>query len=248
MKAILTYHSIDESGSPISMPAAVFARHVRFLASGRVRVTTVDELLRLPDDTDAVAITFDDGFANFGALAAPLLAEHGLASTVFVVTDHVGGTNEWGGFGDPGVPILPLLDWDDLGRLCELKVSLGSHTRTHPRLALLGPEELRDEIVHGARFLFEHTGRQPAGFAYPYGSTSPAAAAVVRATFPWACTTELRSIAGTDDQACLPRLDMFYFREPGRLESWGTTRFSCYLKIRSHARRLRQRWALETAS
>ena len=42
MRAILTYHSIDESGSPISVDPDAFRRHVRWLASGRVRVTTPD--------------------------------------------------------------------------------------------------------------------------------------------------------------------------------------------------------------
>ena len=37
MKAILTYHSIDESGSVISIPEATFRRHVAWLAAGRVR-------------------------------------------------------------------------------------------------------------------------------------------------------------------------------------------------------------------
>ena len=97
MRAILTYHSIDASASPISVSKEVFASHVEWLATGRVRVTTVDELLRLPDSADAVALTFDDGFENFGEIAAPALARHALPSTLFIVSDYVGRTNAWGG-------------------------------------------------------------------------------------------------------------------------------------------------------
>ena len=38
MRAILTYHSIDDSGSPISIAPADFRRHLDWLTSGRVPV------------------------------------------------------------------------------------------------------------------------------------------------------------------------------------------------------------------
>ena len=56
MRAILTYHSIDESGSPISVAPAAFRRHVEWLASGRVRVVSLEEIVRLNDAVDAVAL------------------------------------------------------------------------------------------------------------------------------------------------------------------------------------------------
>lgn len=243
MRAILTYHSVDCSESPISVSEDSLKRHVRWLASGAVTVTTVDELLRMPESADAVAITFDDGFSNFGDIAAPLLASHGLPSTLFVVTDHVGGTNAWGGVRDPGVPTLPLLDWPELAHLTELGVTLGAHTRSHRHLSALGGDELAEEIEGSARLLEQHTGEKPVGFAYPYGAVSDDAAALVGSGYRWGCTTELRPVEVADDPARLPRLDMFYFRERGRLETWGTARFRYYLRLRSHARRIRQRWA-----
>lgn len=250
MRAILTYHSIDASASAISISKEAFERHVAWLASGRVRVVSVDELMQLPDSTDAVAITFDDGFQSFGEIAAPLLARHGLPSTLFIVSDHAGGggTNAWGRAPDAGIPTLPLLGWRELERLAGRGVTLGAHTRTHRRLTALTAAELADEICGGARIIEQHTGHAPVGFAYPYGSVSNEAAAVVRGAFAWGCTTELRALRKAEDRARLPRLDMFYFRERGRLESWGTTRFDYYLKLRSHARRIRQRWAAASDS
>lgn len=248
MKAILTYHSIDPSESVISVSEEIFRRHVAWLASGRVRVTTIDELLRLPESADAVALTFDDGMQNFADVAAPLLSARALPATVFVVADHVGKTNAWGGVGDPGVPTLPLLKWEDLGRLAEQGVTLGAHSRTHPRLATMAPGALADEICGAATLIERHTGVGPFGFAYPYGSVTDAAASLVGAYYRWGCTTELRPLRPLEDAARLPRLDMFYFRQPGRLESWGTTRFDYYVKLRSHARRLRQRWVTRHAS
>lgn len=230
MRAILTYHSIDDSGSVISVSPSVFARHVGWLRSGHVRVTSIPELLTLPPEADAVALTFDDGFCNFATDAAPLLQE--LPVTLFVVTDHVGRTNQWGGRAQAGIPTLPLLDWPALARLAASGVTLGAHSRTHPDLAALGPEAIAEELTGCVDRLQTEVGVAADVFAYPYGSLSPAAVAAVAARFPWACTTELRAIRHEERRAELPRLDMYYFRQPGRLESWGTSRFLAYLTAR----------------
>jgi peptidoglycan/xylan/chitin deacetylase (PgdA/CDA1 family) len=241
VKAILTYHSIDESGSPISVSRAAFERHVAWLASGRVRVTSIGELRALPETADAVSITFDDGFRNFGEIAAPLLQSRGLSATVFVVSGAVGGTNAWNGRPDAGVPTLPLLDWSEIEQLLSGGVEFGAHTRSHPRLDALADHDLVEEIDGSAHDIERRIGRRPDGFAYPYGAMTDTAVSIVRDRFSWACTTEL-ALLGDNDAALLPRLDMYYFRDPGRLESWGSTRFRIYLNIRSHARRIRERW------
>src|SRR5919199_1925891 len=180
MRATLTYHSIDPSGSCISVDLGTFRQHVRWLASGRVRVVPLDELPRLPAEADAVALTFDDGFANFASLAAPLLLAHGLPVTLFVVTARVGSTNAWGGRAALEVPTLPLLDWDALGRLAERGVRLGAHGRHHRRLATATDAEVVDEVCGSAEDLEARMSTRPTAFAYPYGSVSAAATECVR--------------------------------------------------------------------
>jgi peptidoglycan/xylan/chitin deacetylase (PgdA/CDA1 family) len=240
MRAILTYHSIDESGSPISMSEGVFRSQIAWLAKGHVRVVSLDTLLRMPSDANAVTLTFDDGFVNFGDIAAPLLAEHGLPSTLFVVTDAAGRTNRWNGQSGRGVPELPLLNWDSLRRLADHGVDLGAHTRTHPDLAKASKEQQHDEIVGSAERIFFETGRTPTAFAYPYGSLTDAAVGLVATRFAWGLTTEMRSVGTNEARALLPRLDMYYLRDAGQLERWGTIRFRCHLTLRASARRVRR--------
>jgi peptidoglycan/xylan/chitin deacetylase (PgdA/CDA1 family) len=243
VRAILTYHSIDESGSVISLPPSVFAQQVTWLRSGRVRVTSIPELLALPPDADAVTLTFDDGFCNFATEAAPLL--RGLPVTLFVVTDHVGRSNDWHGHSAAGIPTMPLLDWESLGRLADAGVELGAHTRTHPDLRKLTASALEDELSGSAARLAAETGIAPDSFAYPYGSVDPPTAAAVARTFRWACTSELRSLEQRERAVELPRLDMYYFRQPGQLESWGSPAFHAYLACR---RLLRQGRRIATRS
>lgn len=238
MKAILTYHSIDPSQSAISTTPDAFRRHVAWLASGAVRVVSLDELMTLPAREDAVAITFDDGFVNFAQIAAPLLARHHLPATVFVVTEHAGGTNAWRGSCAQDIPTIPLMDWSELGRMADMGFTIGAHSRTHPHLTELPPTALTDEIDGSAERIERELGVRPSAFAYPYGSVN---AAVERAAkgFRFALTTELRSIGSRENPRCLPRLDMYYFRTGAWLEAYGSARFRQYLWVRSRARRVR---------
>ena len=97
MRAILMYHSIDPSGSVISVGTDEFRRHADWLAAGHVNVVSIDRLLELEDEDEGVAITFDDAIDNFGSVAWPILRERELPATVFVVPGHVGESNRWGG-------------------------------------------------------------------------------------------------------------------------------------------------------
>jgi peptidoglycan/xylan/chitin deacetylase (PgdA/CDA1 family) len=241
MRAILTYHSIDESGSVISISESVFRNQIAWLARSDVRVVSLDVLMNMPSTANAVALTFDDGFVNFGDVAAPLLADHGMPSTLFVVADAAGKTNRWPGKPARGIPELPLLTWDALGRLSERHVEIGAHTRTHVNCSRLTNDRLLDEIVGGADRIRAEVGYAPSTFAYPYGAVSDDAVRIVAARFAWGCTTDMRSVAANEARALLPRLDMFYLREPGQLERWGTARFQYHLRLRAGARLVRRR-------
>lgn len=240
MRAILTYHSIDTSGSPISCHPDAFARQVAWLGSGRVHVTTIDALMQLPDSVDAVAITFDDGFVNFGDEAAPRLLEHGLPVTLFVVGGLVGGTNSWDAGPRRRTPDLPLLDWPALVHLQKQGVTLGAHGMTHRSLSGLAPGEVDEEVRGSADVIEARTGRRPAVFAYPFGHHTAASTEAVARVFRWACTTEFRPIGATSEACALPRLDMGYFGRTGSLDGWGTPAFRARLGVRNSLRRIRR--------
>lgn len=240
MRAILTYHSIDPSGSPISIDEQTFARHVHFLASGRVRIVPLAELGRIAPEVDAAAITFDDGFVNFAERAWPALREHGLPATLFVVSGRVGLDNAWSGKRHALVPSLPLLDWDALGKLAAEGLDLGGHSRTHPHLEALSDDEQAQEIEGCAAEIARRTGKRPESYCYPFGTFDGRAVAAAARSYARACTTELRALRPTDSPHRLPRLDTYYYRQAGRLESWGTPAFRRHLWVRGIARNARQ--------
>jgi peptidoglycan/xylan/chitin deacetylase (PgdA/CDA1 family) len=204
-----------------------------------VRVVGLEALLDGRDLSPAVALTFDDGFSNFATEAAPLLLGHGLPVTLFVVSGQVGGDNRWRGRGDAGVPVLPLLDWDELGRLREAGVSLAAHSRTHPRLTRLDASALEAELVLGAEEMHQRLGERPVGLAYPYGDVNNTVAAVAARHYDWACTVEFRHLGSSERPHLLPRIDAWYFRDATRLARWGSADFRAWVWGRKQARRVR---------
>lgn len=238
MKAILTYHSIDDSGSVISVDRATFAGHVRWLAR-HVAIVPLEDIAT-SSEANTVALTFDDGFQNFADAALPLLREHGMPATVFVATDHVGHTNRWSAGTVPAVPELPLMSWDVLGRLSEQGITVGSHTRTHSNLRRTSKARLHAEIREAADVINQELGSRPTAFAYPFGEFDNTSVELARSTYDLACTTELRALDAADDRLLLPRLDAYYFRRAGVLEQFGTSSFRRFLWVRRHGRAARR--------
>lgn len=243
MRAILTYHSVDGSASAISIDEASFRAHVQWLASGAVRVVSLAQLTGPGAPDDAVALTFDDAFQNFADVAWPLLRAHRLPVTLFVVSGAAGGTNAWGGRHAPGIPTLPLMGWDALGRVAGEGVTLGAHSRTHPDLRRLDDAALQDELAGSADAIAERTGGRPDSVAYPYGAVDDRVAGAAGKVFRLACTTVLRPLEAHDAPLHLPRLDTYYLREAARLARWGTPGFRRYLALRAGLRRVRAAFA-----
>jgi peptidoglycan/xylan/chitin deacetylase (PgdA/CDA1 family) len=97
---ILCYHSIDNSGSPISIAPNQFVSHMNYLSQNSFRVLTVTEILRFRElhghvPWNVIAITFDDGFENNFTQAYPIMKELGFRATVFLVTGYIGGKAAW---------------------------------------------------------------------------------------------------------------------------------------------------------
>ena len=97
-RAILTYHSLEASRSVISLRPEIFRRHMRSLVEQKIAVVSLEDILSPRHDGEtqpAVALTFDDGFADFLYGAYPLLHENHFPATVFLVSGYCGKMNDW---------------------------------------------------------------------------------------------------------------------------------------------------------
>jgi peptidoglycan/xylan/chitin deacetylase (PgdA/CDA1 family) len=232
---ILTYHSIDDSGSVISVSPAQFRRHMQILAEKRIRVVPLSDVQRTPG---AVALTFDDGYRNFLECAAPVLAEHGFAATVFAVSDYCGRDNGWPT--QPGfVPRLPLMGWRELERVAAQGIAIGAHSVTHPYLTRLPVEEMRAELSDCRQAIKAKLGVTADTLVYPYGNSDARVRQVAAEMFRLACGTRLDFLTTSTDAFDLPRIDAYYVRDP----RWFARLFSpsgrVYVAVRRWVRGIR---------
>ncbi|HMA21483.1 MAG TPA: hypothetical protein VKO87_11820, partial [Gemmatimonadaceae bacterium] len=62
---------------------------------------------------------------------------------------------------------------------------------------------------------------------------------VAAKTYKDICTTDLRLLAPSDRRHAIPRIDSYYVREPGRIESLGSAAFDLYISARRGGRAIR---------
>ncbi len=239
-RAIMTYHSIDPSGSVISVRPEIFRAHLEALVAQNIPVVSLPKLLTLPSTAAAIAITFDDGLESVLKEAAPLLAEYGLPATLFVVSDATGRTNAWQGRPEPGIPTQRTLDWDELGDLTQQGWTIGSHTRSHPRLTRCTKAQVHDELEGSAAAIQSRLGTRPSCFAYPFGDLNSDIASAARQTYAVSCTTVHLPLDHKPAPELLPRLDAWYFRNDRALMGWGTAAWRSRIVWRHRLRRARR--------
>src|SRR5678815_227388 len=242
MLPILTYHSIDNSNSVISISTATFQRHIECLAQMKVRGISLREAVEhrahfgcWPDSS--AVLTFDDGFGNFYEVAWPVLATHGFTATVFLVSGHVGRNNDWS-MPPAGLGRLRMLSWCEVVELSRYGIEFGAHSQTHRDLRRLSRTQVLEEIAGSKAEITQRVGRQIESFAYPYGYHNDTTREAVRQEYRSACTTSLRR-ADTEPLHLLPRVDSYYISSPLRLKMLIAGRLDSYLAIRKWGRSLR---------
>ena len=163
---ILMYHAVgtkafgDERGI-FSVSPEQFRAQVRFLREeSDARIVDLSSGTVDPSSHE-IAITFDDGYADNLAVAAPILADYGLPFTVFVTADFIRQSNQ--GFLSP----------QGLRDLASIPgVTIGAHGNTHIPLAECHATTLNDELLSSKQYLEDVLGQNIRSMSYPYGSVN----------------------------------------------------------------------------
>lgn len=210
---ILLYHGVaddvDGPAAPWVVAPGEFAEHLDAISAVGCRPVTIGRLVELMTSSHetvapgTVAITFDDGFADFATGALPALAEKGWPATLYVTTGAVGGTATWMGAGEP----RPMLGWADLAGLAQAGIEIGAHTEHHPQLDVVPVALARTEIERSRSCLEHGLGRAVDTFAYPHGyHDRRVRQLVVDAGFRSACGVRHAFSSLADDRFALSRV------------------------------------------
>jgi peptidoglycan/xylan/chitin deacetylase (PgdA/CDA1 family) len=189
---IFMYHGVadvDEDPNQLCVSPARFAEQMAWLARRGLRGVGIAELvdaMRVGRQRGLVGLTFDDGYTNVLETALPVLRQHGFGATAYIISDRLGGTNEW----DEG-PVWQLMTGGQVRELAAAGIEIGSHAATHMRLAGASPAQLTAEISESRTSLGALLGTEIRGFAFPYGSMDAASRQAVRdAGYEHACAVE----------------------------------------------------------
>ena len=210
---VLVYHSVCTDPAPLMRGWAIsptrFREHLAFLREQGYETLTVTDYAERLDRGDGalperlVVVTFDDGFADFAAAAAPALVDAGVKGTIYISTAYIGGTSSW--LGPDGEQ--PMLTWDAIDEIAALGIEIGAHAHHHWPLDELDDTAAELEITVSKRLLERHLGTAVTSFAYPHGyHTRRIKEMVRRAGYTSACAVKEALSGPGDDGFGLARI------------------------------------------
>jgi len=128
---ILMYHHLNNEGDgDVIINTTLFAEHMEALAKNGYNAVSFAELTAYVDGSGSlpenpVIITFDDGYLSNYETAFPILKQHGLKATVFVIGTMVGATT----YKDTGIWTYPCFNYEQAREMYESGVfDIQSHT------------------------------------------------------------------------------------------------------------------------
>lgn len=200
---ILMYHyvryvdaSADPMGYSLSVTPENLGAQLDLIAQRGYTTVRMDTLARCiaaqqQCPAHAIALTFDDGYADAFSQALPALQARGMVATFYIVSGFVG---------QPGY-----MSWDEVRALHAAGMEIGSHTVTHSDLTTLDSDQVRAELTESRDAIAAAIGAPVASFCYPGGRFDGNVAALAQEAGYLSATTTLPDLPESDLMR-LPRM------------------------------------------
>ncbi len=167
--SVLVYHSLSVDSSEPSILPEIFEEHLRLFKKNGSTFVSIPQVVswrrgkeNLPKKS--IAITFDDGYADFETAALPLLEKYNVPVTLFVVGSEDASRGVLGNH-------QPLMTPEAFSRIRNHPlVTIGYHSRSHANLSKMDREAVLAEVTPPVPLAY---------FAFPGGAYSRAAIAIV---------------------------------------------------------------------
>ena len=182
--SVLFYHRVaDNHPNAWSISNAEFQHQMRWIRKN-FDIVSLEEIQRCvasgENPRPAVAITFDDGYAENCDQAIPYLIENEIPCTYFVSLGFVEDQKPFPHDVEAGRP-LPVNTPEQLREMAAAGVEIGAHTRTHCDINKVSePDHLVDEIVTATNQLSQMVRQPIRYFAFPFGQLDNLSAAAVK--------------------------------------------------------------------
>jgi peptidoglycan/xylan/chitin deacetylase (PgdA/CDA1 family) len=232
---ILTYHKIaDHPQDSFTVMTDHFRSHMAFLADHHPVMALADLAQRLVEgpipETGAVAVTFDDGYAEAATVISEILDKHRLPATFFVITGVLDDTIQF-----PGGPFLT---WQNAREMSAAGLSIGSHAVSHRSLGEISLRDVEEELATSYRRITEELGAAPKGLSYPYGTVRDFSDAVAGIAKTIGYDYAVTGLHGLNHVGCNP----YCLRRTSLTAGDGLRTFRMILKGHLDAWRLVDKW------
>lgn len=180
MPRVLMYHNFGDppaAGDPehLFIPVERFKEQLAWLDAKGWRALSLGEFLAVLDGArpprKSYLVTIDDGHESVLATGAPILAEAGVPSVLFVPPGVLGGPVTW----NPVYAAERLSSKAEIATLANTGMEVGVHSWDHTRMFGMDDAELELNIVRAKSDVAEMMGYEPRSFAYPFGTHDAAA-------------------------------------------------------------------------
>jgi peptidoglycan/xylan/chitin deacetylase (PgdA/CDA1 family) len=174
-ETITAFHRVNDFlplGDGLTCSSKMFREFCSFFKDNFEVVPLADQIqaCRMGRPTGGtLSITFDDGYLDNYAVAAPILKDLGLTATFFVTTGFI--QSKAVPFWDRGLPTQPgWMSWDQVRELARDGFDIGCHTVSHLDMGKSSPGQVRSELRESKSEIERQLGRPVSLFAYPFGA------------------------------------------------------------------------------
>ena len=156
-----------------------------------------------------VGITFDDGYQNVLANAAPILLKYDFSATCYIVSGNLGFSNIWDL--DESITQRPLMTEEEVSKWLSFGMDIGGHTKTHADLTKISLEAAKQEITD-CKLDLEKTFKVSINdFCYPFGRFDEEISNLVQEAGYLSATTMQRGrVSSITNRYLLPRIPINY--------------------------------------
>ncbi len=160
-----------------------------------------------------VGLTFDDGYQNNLSNALPILKKLGFTATLYLVSEKLGGVNDWDT--NKGIPVNNLMNKEEIEKWLENGMEIGSHTKNHIDLMDCNIETAFNEISQSKTNLERMFKKKVIHFCYPYGSFDNSIVSLVKKVGYETATSTIRGRSTKEDSIlALPRVKVTHHTLP----------------------------------
>ncbi len=203
---VLSYHSISNDKSSISISTNIFEKQIIFLKKLGYESVNFDEID--PNKKNQIILTFDDGYKDILINALPILKKYNFKSTCFFVTNLIGKNNNWDSKKE-NFKIKELMNPDDIKKWYENGMSVQSHSHNHLDLTKLSNAEIINELEYSKKYLKEKFNIKSDVFCYPFGKVNRNVYEITKKIYKNAVTTNRsRYNINKHNRILIPRIDM----------------------------------------